>query len=98
MTDHRRTDTGPVTLPEFPTKVAQHKVHELADLGMMRKPPTTREYEHAALEVAIKGETEQEVYAVLSRLTDADLLVLADSLTWVRSGVDMLLSERGYTG
>lgn len=96
MTERRHPTTGPVTLPENPRKVAASKVGALADLGMLHKPPTEREYEHAALDIALDGSPEEHVFAVLAHLDDEHLHSLATSLVWLTSGVENLLRERGH--
>lgn len=93
-----RPVTGPVTLPPDPRAVANGRVHDLAGLGTLHRPPTKREYEHAALDVALVGTNDAEVYAVLTHLGDQALDELGIAAHWLESAVDAELDRRRDSG
>lgn len=89
-----RPETGPIVLPADPKAVADDRVAGLASLGTLHKPPTEREYEHAALEVALTGASEEDVFAVLAHLDTRALSALASAAHWLESAADRALSAR----
>jgi hypothetical protein len=90
-----RPTTGPVRLPANPGAVAQSKVSGLAGLGVTHKPPTPREFEHAALDVALAGGSDEEVYAVLAHLDASSLDRLHVAAQFLVSAADLSLRDRG---
>lgn len=89
-----RTSTGPVSLPADPKAVADQHVHDLASLGTLRKPPTAREYEHAALDIALDGAPDEHLYAVLAHLEIPALRRLSDAAMFLGSGVEHAIADR----
>lgn len=89
-----RPITGPVRLPADPKEVADRQVHGLSSLGNLHRPPTEREYEHAALDVALAGTDEAAVFAVLGHLDTVALNNLGLAAHWLESACDQTLESR----
>jgi hypothetical protein len=90
-----RATTGPVRLPSNPAAVAQGRVNDLADLGTLHKPPTEREYEHASLDTALNGGSDEEVYAILAHLDSTALTRLTVASQFLVSATTEAMRDRG---
>lgn len=89
-----RPETGPVTLPANPKRVADEKVADLSSLGNLHKPPTPREYEHASLDATLTQAPDADVFAVLAHLETPALATLAGAAHRLESAVDRVLEAR----